>query len=374
MKYLIVTGDLVRTGGMDRANFALADYITRQGHELHLVAHRVDLDLLNRAQVVWHSVTKPLNSYLLGEPLLDWAGRSQARKITDEGGKVLVNGGNCQWGGVNWVHYVHAAYRSYSATNSLYKLKARITHQLSLNSEIQSLKLAKVIIANSEKTKQDLIANLNIPAAKIKTIYYGCDPTELYPPTINQKLNFRQELGWAEKKLILVFIGGLGDRRKGFDTLFAAWQQLCADPQWDVDLKVIGRGVELDAWKLKAQPMGDRIEFMGFRQDVPNILRAADCLVAPTRYEAYGLGVQEAICCGLPAIVSANAGIAETYPPNLQELLLADPNDPQTLIHSLLLWRRNIPQYSELIKPFTQTLRSYTWDNMAEKIVEQLKY
>lgn len=374
MKYLIVTGDLVKTGGMDRANFALADYISRQGQELHLVAHRVDPDLLHRDQVVWHRVPKPLNSYLLGEPLLNWMGRSQAHKIIAQGGKVLVNGGNCQWGGVNWVHYVHAAYKPNNATNHLYKLKGNISHWLSLNSEIQSLKLAKVIIANSEKTKQDLIANLNIPAAKIKTIYYGCDPTVLYPPTLEQKHSLREELGWAETKLVVVFIGGLGDRRKGFDTLFSAWQQLFADPRWDVDLKVIGRGAELDVWKLKAQGMGDRLEFLGFRQDVPNILRAADCLVAPTRYEAYGLGVQEAICCGLPAIVSANAGIAETYPPNLQELLLADPNDPQALIHSLLSWRNNISKYSDLIKPFTQTLRSHTWDVMAEEIVEQFKY
>ncbi len=374
MKYLIVTGDLVKTGGMDRANFALADYITRQGQELHLVAHRVDPDLLSRDQVVWHPVPKPLNSYLLGEPILDWAGRSQAHKIIAQGGKVLVNGGNCQWGGVNWVHYVHAAYKPNNATNNLYKLKGNIAHWLSLNSEIQSLKLAKVIIANSEKTKQDLITNLNIPAAKIKTIYCGCDPTVLYPPTLEQKHNLRQKLGWIETKLVVVFIGGLGDRRKGFDTLFSAWQQLCADPEWDVDLKVIGMGAELDTWKLKGQGMGDRLEFLGFRQDVPNILRAADCLVAPTRYEAYGLGVQEAICCGLPAIVSANAGIAETYPLSLQELLLADPNDPQALMYSLLSWRSHISKYGDLIKPFTQTLRSYTWDAMAEEIVDQLKY
>ncbi|MDK2408772.1 glycosyltransferase [Aphanizomenon sp. PH219] len=53
------------------------------------------------------------------------------------------------------------------------------------------------------------------------------------------------------------------------------------------------------------------INFLGFRADVPNLLRAADCLVAPTRYEAYDLGVHEALCCGLPAIVSADAGVDE---------------------------------------------------------------
>src|SRR5205807_9538660 len=39
--YLFVTGDFVKTGGMDMANFALADYAGPQGRELHLHAHRV---------------------------------------------------------------------------------------------------------------------------------------------------------------------------------------------------------------------------------------------------------------------------------------------------------------------------------------------
>jgi len=373
MKYLIITGDLVKTGGMDRANFALADYISRQDTELHLVSHRVDPQLGQRKGVFWHQVPKPLNSYLLGEHLLNWQGRSQAQKITAQGGKVFVNGGNCLWAGANWVHYVHAAYRPSNATNYFYQLKGNINRQLFLNAEGKALKIAKVIISNSERTKQDLITHLNIPAAKIQTIYYGTDPDVFYPPI--QKTHLKQQLGWLTDRLVVVFIGALGDRRKGFDTLFLAWQQLCASSDWDVDLKVIGAGAELDTWKLKVQSsgLGDRIDFLGFRQDVPNLLRSADGLVAPTRYEAYGLGVQEAICCGLPAIVSASAGIAERYPDNLQELLLADPNDVQALMHCLQSWRQNLARFQNLIKPLTQTLRSHTWDDMAKEIL-QLHY
>ena len=39
--YLIVTGDFVKTGGMDRANYALARYVAERGAETHLVAYRV---------------------------------------------------------------------------------------------------------------------------------------------------------------------------------------------------------------------------------------------------------------------------------------------------------------------------------------------
>jgi len=108
---LIVTGDFVRTGGMDRANYALAHYLARRGHDVHLVAHGVDGNLLAAGRVTFHRVSKLARSYALSAPLLARAGRRVAREVAAEAdGRVIVNGGNCAWGDVNWVHYVHAAW------------------------------------------------------------------------------------------------------------------------------------------------------------------------------------------------------------------------------------------------------------------------
>ena len=111
-------------------------------------------------------------------------------------------------------------------------------------------------------------------------------------------------------------MGALGDVRKGFDTLFEAWRRLVGDPGWDARLVVVGTGTSLPSWRARAvdEGLGGSIAFLGFRDDVPDVLAACDLLVSPTRYEAYGLNVQEALCTGLPAIVSAGAGIAERYP------------------------------------------------------------
>ena len=73
--FLLVSGDFVKTGGMDRANYALASYLADRGDVVELVAHRVASDLLARPNVVFHRVPKPLRSYLMGGPLLDRAGR-----------------------------------------------------------------------------------------------------------------------------------------------------------------------------------------------------------------------------------------------------------------------------------------------------------
>ncbi|MFK0729847.1 MAG: glycosyltransferase family 4 protein [Gloeotrichia echinulata GP01] len=370
--YLLVTGDFVKTGGMDRANFALADYLARQGQQVHLVAHRVANELLTYPNVKFHYVPKVANSYLLGSLLLNWMGRFQAQRLA--GGRVLVNGGNCQWGDVNWVHYVHVAYRPKYQTGLLHQLKGRVSRQMFLDGERKALKSARVIIVNSERTKQDLIAKLGISEQKLHRVYYGIDSQTFYPATQQERTALRQQLGWAVDKPVVVFIGALGDRRKGFDTLFTAWQQLCASGDWNAELVVIGVGAELTQWQRRTAVAGiSNIHFLGFRSDIANLLRAADCLVAPTRYEAYGLGVHEALCCGLPAIVSATAGIAERYPPQLQDLLLPDIEDAVNLAQRLRQWRSHQDAYSKLVFSILQLLRDYTWDDMAKSILDKIE-
>lgn len=374
--YLLVSGDFVRTGGMDRANFALADYLARNGHQVHLVAHRVAQGLSVYPNVIFHRVPKLFNSYWLSGSWLNWAGGFYRRRVTTMSGLVLVNGGNCLSGDVNWVHYVHAAYQPENKLYGLRRVKGKISHQQFLASERKALHHAKVIITNSERTKRDLIEHLHISENRIYRVYYGVDSQEFYPATPQQRTELRQKLGWNLDKPIVMFIGALGDRRKGFDTVFTAWQQLCQDDAWDGNLIAVGVGAELPLWQKRVTEAGlqQRIQFLGFRSDVPDLLRAADCLVAPTRYEAYGLGVHEALCCGLPALVSANAGVAERYPNLLGELLLANPDDAEELTAKLWQWRKKIHEYSIKVNSFSQDLQSYSWDNMAEDILEKFAY
>ncbi|NDJ16216.1 glycosyltransferase family 4 protein [Myxacorys almedinensis] len=373
--YVLVMGDFVKTGGMDRANYALADYLARQGAELHLVAHRVATTLLNYPNVQWHRVPKIANSDFLGGFLLNWVGQTWARRITAQGGRVLVNGGNCQWSDVNWVHYVHAAYKPTSRVSVLRQVKTVIAHYCFLQSEKRTLRKAKIVLANSARTQHDLVNSGLASPSVIHPVCYGIDPSIFYPVTPNAQRALRQQLGWALDRLVVVFIGALGDRRKGFDTVFEAWQQLCTDPTWNADLVVIGQGAELAQWQQRSHQVGlsDRIQFLGFRQDVPDLLQASDCLVAPTRYEAYGLGVHEALCCGIPAIVSANAGVAEQYPEELKELLLSDPNNVNNLVNRFQHWKRNRQVYRKIIiDMLCQKMRSHTWDGMAKAIIEAI--
>jgi glycosyltransferase involved in cell wall biosynthesis len=154
--------------------------------------------------------------------------------------------------------------------------------------------------------------------------------------------------------------------------LFSAWRALCRDPKWDADLIVVGQGAELPAWQRRATEagLGDRIRFAGFRSDVPQILAALDALVHPARYEAYGLAVREALSRGVPALVTASAGVAEQYPPELAGLLIDNPDDASELHSKLSAWRRDLERVQSSVVPLSDALRSHTWDAMAAQIAD----
>src|SRR5580658_1100297 len=107
--YVVVAADFIRTGGMDRANFALARHLARRGHEAHLVSFRVAPELAAEPNVRVHLAPLPWGKHTLGGPFLGSLAVAEALRA-GAGAEVVANGGNCLLpGAVNWVHYVHAA-------------------------------------------------------------------------------------------------------------------------------------------------------------------------------------------------------------------------------------------------------------------------
>ena len=165
---------------------------------------------------------------------------------------------------------------------------------------------------------------------------------------------------------IALFVGALGDRRKGFDTIFEAWLSLDRRGAGDIRLAVIGQGAEAAAWQERVASAGmkKRISFLG-----PQLVRAADVLVAPARYEPYGLSVHEALCSGTPAVASACSGVSEKFPPELRDLLLVNENDPSELANRLAHWLASRQRFRAITLGVSQSLRQWTWDHMADAMV-----
>ncbi|GDX79220.1 glycosyl transferase family 1 [Deltaproteobacteria bacterium] len=106
---------------------------------------------------------------------------------------------------------------------------------------------------------------------------------------------------------------GRREPQKGFDVLLAALPP-------GVRLRVAGVGPY-------AMPH-PQVEWLGLRSDVPELLRTADILVVPSRWEGFGLVALEAMAAGTPVIATAVDGLRELVG---NAGLLVPPDDPVAL-------------------------------------------
>jgi glycosyltransferase involved in cell wall biosynthesis len=371
--WLIVCGGFHQHGGMDRANLALAEYLRSSGHQVFLVGH--DFDAARTEGFARREVPRVLGSTALGERGLWLIGKRQAEQLIEKHprARVVVNGGNCCFGDINWVHYVHNGYPARQGDAPTWiRWKDHLLRSIYRRGEARALRSARLIIANSQTAARQVIAGVGVPASRVKLVYLGSSP-DLRPATAPERTAAREWLKVRPTDRVVAFVGALTwDENKGLETLWRAWEKTSCTLAGNCVLVVAGGGAKLERWRARiaASGLSDSVRVLGFTDRVNDVLAAADIFVSPSRYETFGLNVQEAICRGVPAIVSASAGIAELYTEEVRPLLLPDCEDSETLAELIKGCLDNLENWKAHTRAFADQLRSYTWTDMAKRIVE----
>jgi len=116
--------------------------------------------------------------------------------------------------------------------------------------------------------------------------------------------------GISPDRRVLLFVGRL-DRQKGLDWLFACLPDLFARLP-DHDLVLAGDGPQRESLLHKVSPNSvDAVHFLGWRADVPQLLKRADVLLLPSRYEGMPNVVLEAMAAGVPIVATRAEGTEE---------------------------------------------------------------
>jgi len=119
------------------------------------------------------------------------------------------------------------------------------------------------------------------------------------------------------RRVELVFVGSLNGFHKGPDTLVSAVNE-CVEHGHDLGLSIIGSGHSEADLRALANPLGERVRFLGqlpAGDAVRSALDQADLFVLPTLSEGLPRSVIEAMARGLPVIASDVGGMAELLPP-----------------------------------------------------------
>jgi glycosyltransferase involved in cell wall biosynthesis len=150
----------------------------------------------------------------------------------------------------------------------------------------------------------------------------GFDPEQIYPfGYFREGTDLASEFSEPKNPLRteIVYVGQL-THRKGVDILLAALRPLFAEHQ-ALQLTVIGSGEEADALKKQVAHSGlaDRVIFAGARSsdEIPRCIARADVLVLPSRWDGWGMVVNEALAVGVPVIVSDRCGAMDLIQPGI---------------------------------------------------------
>lgn len=151
--------------------------------------------------------------------------------------------------------------------------------------------------------------DLGVPAERVFMAHYVID-NDLFRDRSRVVDREAVRLSWAipDGATIALFCGKLVPWKRPGDLLAAAAE---LD---DVHVVYAGDGILRSELEHSAATLGmtDRVRFLGFvnQSELPAVYRAADVLVLPSAYEPFGLVVNEAFACGVPAIVSSACGCA----------------------------------------------------------------
>jgi glycosyltransferase involved in cell wall biosynthesis len=164
------------------------------------------------------------------------------------------------------------------------------------------------------KANRDFYLANGVPAARLFDCPYFVDNRRFAEAAQTLRAS-RGELrrGWniAESAPCILFAGKLQPKKRIFDVLGA--MRILKAAGAAPHLLVAGSGEELEAAREYARREALAASFAGFlnQSEMPRAYAAADCLVLPSDHgETWGLVVNEAMACGVPAIVSDRVGCA----------------------------------------------------------------
>jgi glycosyltransferase involved in cell wall biosynthesis len=221
-----------------------------------------------------------------------------------------------------------------------------------------------LIISVNEQHRQMAI-DLDVEdSGRIVTVPNGID---IRPFRTGKREQTREKLGFGANAILIGFIGRLAPQ-KGLSYLLPALQRL-----WNqyplAHLVIAGDGPLRRQLEREASEVGvrERVHFLGFRDDAPDLLAAFDIYVQPSLWEGHSISLIEALAAGKPIVASDIDGNREAVEHGDTGLLVAPANSAALArgLESLLHDRRLAEQLGMRARLAAE--ERFTQDRMVER-------
>ena len=129
---------------------------------------------------------------------------------------------------------------------------------------------------------------------------------------LGEHIKLRKELNISEDAFVLIFVGKFIDIKRPLDVVKAVNKLLDSQNIADFHVIFVGDGPLKRKLIENSQENKNNFHFVGFinQNDLSKYYAASNCLILSSDNETWGLVVNEAFACGIPAIVSNQVGCA----------------------------------------------------------------
>ncbi|HJU73873.1 MAG TPA: glycosyltransferase family 4 protein [Gemmatimonadaceae bacterium] len=192
----------------------------------------------------------------------------------------------------------------------------------------------------------------------------GEDPIHIVPNGTDVHVFERAVPAKLPKGRTMLFVGRL-EPRKGFPIAVRAFARL-AQQYDDVQLIVVGEGVEREAVEMLSRKLRSRVHLLGRVSDrlLPGYYAAADVFIAPALgSESFGIVLVEAMAAGVPIVASDIAGYREVVR-HRREALLVPSGDPAALADAVGQLFEHPAEARALREAGQIRAKRYDWDTI----------
>jgi len=227
------------------------------------------------------------------------------------------------------------------------------------------------MVAISDYIRKNCFRLYRISEGKVRLLYYGLGSEVVGQPEKGREI--REKLGVQPEELLVGMVAQISRDKRQDLLLQAAGRVLAEFPETKFVFAGAPTNQEYeDKLRATAEQSGlaGRVLFTGFWEDIPSLMQALDIAVLPSRGEAFGLVMIEAMANGRVFVGSRSGAIPEVVEHGRNGLLF-EPGDPEDLARALIELLRDPTKRSRMGTEARKTFEErFTLDREIRETVE----
>lgn len=232
----------------------------------------------------------------------------------------------------------------------------------------ESVRRARLVLADSENTRNDIECLLDAAPEKVEVLYAGVESRFRHSEDAAALEVVRQRygLGWP----FILSVSTI-ERRKNLGRLVQAYGRLRSKRRGLPKLVIVGRRGWLyeDVFEAVVDlGLEDDVIFPGYiaDDDLPALYSLAELFVYPSLYEGFGLPPLEAMACGTPVVAANTSSLPEVLG---DAFLGVTPTDVEGLADAMERALDDTELRADLRQRGVKRAAQFNWERSAERLL-----